>query len=172
MVSARKAPRTSPRKSPTQSRSQITVDAILSASGQVLVEHGYEGMTTNQVARVAGVSIGSLYRSSSFIGTMRRVARGVARETAQVTLNRVAGNAFRDQLAGLLRQAGRQVETEVYKRTPFGRRYIDIEVSMGGKVLGGIETKVGASRYKPLQQLKDWWLTNIENYPVNLARQP
>jgi hypothetical protein len=71
-----------------------------------------------------------------------------------------------------LQKAGRDVATEVYKPTPFGKRFIDIEVSQDGTVLGGIETKVGSSRYGPLQQLKDWWLTNIEGYPVNVARSP
>lgn len=96
----------------------------------------------------------------------------VARGAAQVTLNRAAGNAFRDELASQLSQAGRQVTTEAYKRTPFGKRFIDIEVSRDGTVLGGIETKVGASRYAPLQRLKDWWLTEMEGYPVNVARKP
>ena len=89
---------------------------------------------------------------------------------AQITRNRMAGNAFRDELASLLRQAGLGVETEVYKRTPIGKRYIDIQVSRGETVLGGIETKVGASRYTPTQKFKDAWLLNIEGYIVNIAR--
>jgi uncharacterized membrane protein len=90
----------------------------------------------------------------------------------QIVKNRIAGNTFRDELAALLRQAGREVRTEVYKKTPFGGRYIDIEVRLNGKILGGIETKVGSSRYTNLQQLKDWWLKNIDGYIVNVARQP
>ena len=89
---------------------------------------------------------------------------------AQVTLNRIAGNAFRDSLAASLRAAGRDVETEVYKSTPFGKRFIDIEVSKDGQVLGGIETKVGSSPYTSLQQLKDWWLKDALGYTVNVAR--
>ena len=97
----------------------------------------------------------------------------VKREIAQVTKNRAAGNAFRDDLAEQLRLAGRDVETEVYYWTPFGKRFIDIEVSMDGTILGGIETKVGTSRYTTLQQVKDWWLKNNNNgYIVNVARQP
>jgi RHS repeat-associated protein len=93
---------------------------------------------------------------------------------AQVQINRAAGNAFRDELANGLIAEGRQVATEVFKRTPFGARYIDIEVSQAGKVLGGIETKVGASRYTPLQRLKDIWLdlNTPGGYPVNLVRKP
>jgi RHS repeat-associated protein len=91
---------------------------------------------------------------------------------ALVQINRRLGNAFRDELADLLRKEGREVATEVYKKTPFGKRFIDIEVSMNGRVLGGIETKVGNSRYTVLQRLKDWYLEAVQGYPVNLVRRP
>ncbi|MED5619933.1 TetR/AcrR family transcriptional regulator [Ideonella sp. BN130291] len=52
----------SPRKLPRQSRSQATVDAILDATAQVLVERGYADTSTNAVAQRAGVSVGSLYQ--------------------------------------------------------------------------------------------------------------
>jgi RHS repeat-associated protein len=91
---------------------------------------------------------------------------------ALVQANRTAGNVFRDELAGLLQKEGRQVSTEVFKKTPFGARFIDIEVSQGGRVLGGIEAKVGASRYNTLQRLKDLWLEKVQGYPVNLVRKP
>jgi hypothetical protein len=94
-----------------------------------------------------------------------------AAQPAQVTLNRAAGNAFRDEVADLLRKAGREVSTEVYKKTMFGGRVIDIEVSMEGKVLGGIETKLGNSPYTASQQAKDMWL-KLNNYPVNVLRGP
>jgi AcrR family transcriptional regulator len=54
--------RTSPRKEPRQQRSKETVDAILAATAQVLVRHGYEGANTNRIAEAAGVSVGSLYQ--------------------------------------------------------------------------------------------------------------
>lgn len=50
-----------PRKSPRQSRSQATVEAILEASARIFDEEGGAG-TTNRIAEVAGVSIGSLYQ--------------------------------------------------------------------------------------------------------------
>ncbi len=55
-------PRTSPRKLPTQGRSKATVEAILAATAKVLTKDGYEGASTNRVAKVAGVSVGSLYQ--------------------------------------------------------------------------------------------------------------
>lgn len=52
----------SPRKQPRQDRSVATVNAILDATARVLVEEGYERATTNRIAAVAGVSVGSLYQ--------------------------------------------------------------------------------------------------------------
>jgi AcrR family transcriptional regulator len=52
----------SPRKAPKQRRSKATVAAILEATARVLKEEGYERASTNRIAKVAGVSIGSLYQ--------------------------------------------------------------------------------------------------------------
>lgn len=54
--------RTSPRKSPVQKRSKITVDVILEAAARVLAKEGAEALTTNRIAEVAGVSVGSVYQ--------------------------------------------------------------------------------------------------------------
>jgi AcrR family transcriptional regulator len=51
-----------PRKQPLQERAAVTVDAILIAVEQVLERHGLAGLTTNRVAEIAGVSIGTLYQ--------------------------------------------------------------------------------------------------------------
>ncbi|MCB9640041.1 MAG: TetR/AcrR family transcriptional regulator [Myxococcales bacterium] len=51
-----------PRKKPRQRRAQETVEALLTATAQLLDEEGYEQLSTNQIARRAGVSIGSLYQ--------------------------------------------------------------------------------------------------------------
>ena len=58
---SRKTP-TDIRKSPRQARSRATVQAILEAAARVFVEDGLEGATTNRIAVVAGVSVGSLYQ--------------------------------------------------------------------------------------------------------------
>jgi AcrR family transcriptional regulator len=50
------------RKSPKQSRSKLTVDAILAATAHILAEEGYEATNTNRIAEIAGISIGSLYQ--------------------------------------------------------------------------------------------------------------
>jgi AcrR family transcriptional regulator len=50
------------RKRPKQERSQATVEAILTATTRILTEQGYAQFTTNRVAELAGVSVGSLYQ--------------------------------------------------------------------------------------------------------------
>ena len=51
-----------PRKLPRQSRSAMTVDAIIEAAARILEHGGVDGYTTNNVAERAGISIGSLYQ--------------------------------------------------------------------------------------------------------------
>jgi AcrR family transcriptional regulator len=51
-----------PRKAPVQARSTITVEAIATATIQVLLSHGTERLTTTRVAERAGVSVGTLYQ--------------------------------------------------------------------------------------------------------------
>ena len=51
-----------PRKQPTQARARETVEAILTAASQVLIQYGYEQTTTARIATRAGVSVGSLYQ--------------------------------------------------------------------------------------------------------------
>ena len=51
-----------PRKSPVQARSTASVNAILEATIQVLLQVGKERLTTTRVALRAGVSVGTLYQ--------------------------------------------------------------------------------------------------------------
>lgn len=49
-------------RAPRQARSRATVDAIIEATARVLALRGYAGCTTNHIAEVAGVSVGSFYQ--------------------------------------------------------------------------------------------------------------
>jgi AcrR family transcriptional regulator len=57
-----RSPGLSPRRTPSQDRSRRTVERILEAATRVLSEHGYDGASTNRIAKAAGVSNGSLYQ--------------------------------------------------------------------------------------------------------------
>ncbi|HZV38060.1 MAG TPA: TetR/AcrR family transcriptional regulator [Pseudoxanthomonas sp.] len=55
-------PLTKPRKKASQERSRATVDALVEATARILVEEGFDKASTNRIAEVAGVSVGSLYQ--------------------------------------------------------------------------------------------------------------
>ncbi len=71
-----------PRKSASQDRSRATVEALLDATARILVREGYERASTNRIAAVAGVSVGSLYQyfpnKESIVGAL------VARHNRQI----------------------------------------------------------------------------------------
>lgn len=73
-----------PRKTPRQERAHATVEAILQASTYILIEDGWEGLTTNRVADRAGVNIASLYQyfpnKEAIVGELQR--RHVAKARA------------------------------------------------------------------------------------------
>ncbi|HEY0198414.1 MAG TPA: TetR/AcrR family transcriptional regulator [Rhodanobacter sp.] len=55
-------PLTKPRKQASQARSRATVDALVEATARILVHDGFDKASTNRIADMAGVSIGSLYQ--------------------------------------------------------------------------------------------------------------
>lgn len=50
------------RRPPKQSRAHATIADILAATARIIERDGYEALTTNEIARVAGVGVGSLYQ--------------------------------------------------------------------------------------------------------------
>ncbi|SCB53664.1 transcriptional regulator, TetR family [Bradyrhizobium shewense] len=57
-----RTPPTKPRKNALQARSRATVDALVEATARILVREGFEKASTNRIAEIAGVSVGSLYQ--------------------------------------------------------------------------------------------------------------
>jgi AcrR family transcriptional regulator len=55
-------PLINPRKNASQERSRATVDALVEATARILVRQGFDKVSTNRIAEVAGVSVGSLYQ--------------------------------------------------------------------------------------------------------------
>src|SRR5260370_38447536 len=80
---------TNPRKLASQERSRSTVDALLEATARILVKEGYDQASTNRIAEVAGVSIGSLYQYFPSKEALR--AAGIDRHTQEGS--QVTGNA-------------------------------------------------------------------------------
>lgn len=72
-----------PRKSPVQARSTASVESILEATIQILLNVGKEQLTATRVAHRAGVSVGTLYqyfpnKSALLQGALRRHLESVA----------------------------------------------------------------------------------------------
>ena len=91
-----------PRKRPRQARSRNTVDAILIAAADVLLQAGLAGFNTNAVAQRAGVSIGSLYQF--FPGKEAILATLVRDMRREMLADLVAAHAAADRadLAGAI----------------------------------------------------------------------
>lgn len=79
-----------PLKKPTQARSKATYQAILEATTHILITQGYEALTTNHVAEIAGVSIASLYQyfpnKESLVATLHTDHAKQTRKTINTTL--------------------------------------------------------------------------------------
>jgi AcrR family transcriptional regulator len=72
------------RKEPVQRRARETVDAILTATERIVREQDFERVTTNEIARLAGVSVGSLYqyfpsKQALIVAVAERREIGIAR---------------------------------------------------------------------------------------------
>lgn len=50
-----------PRRTPAQQRSRERYARMLSSARTVLIEHGFESFTFDEVARIADIPIGTLY---------------------------------------------------------------------------------------------------------------
>src|SRR3984885_14751900 len=74
--------RTNPRKSASQKRSHFTVNALLEATARILVREGFDKASTNRIAEVAGVSVGSLYQY--FPGKEALVAAVIERHQQEI----------------------------------------------------------------------------------------
>ena len=78
----RRKPLTKPRKHAAQERSRATVDALVEATARILVREGFDKASTNRIAEVAGVSIGSLYQY--FPGKEALVVAVIERHNAEI----------------------------------------------------------------------------------------
>jgi AcrR family transcriptional regulator len=75
-------PLTKRRKEASQERSRATVDALIDATARILVREGFDQASTNRIAEVAGVSVGSLYQY--FPGKEALVAAVIERHQQEI----------------------------------------------------------------------------------------
>lgn len=97
-------PKLGARKTPRQSRSRDTVEAILTATADILARRGYAALTTNRIAERAGVNIASLYQyfpgKEAIVAELRR-RHGAA---ARTTVRRILTEDGKSDLASTLRR--------------------------------------------------------------------
>lgn len=96
------------RKTPRQARARATVDAILFAAAHILKTDGQSGFTTNRIAEVAGVSIGSLYQyfpnKQAIVDALRERHDKFYEHEVQEGIERSISLDFREGLQRMLRQ--------------------------------------------------------------------
>ncbi|MCI8210033.1 hypothetical protein AUC61_10850 [Pseudomonas sp. S25] len=95
-----------PRKSAVQARSVATVDALHTATLQVLTQHGLKRCTTTRVAERAGMSVGSLYqyypnRDALLAAVLEKHLLEVV-ETVELACARYHGKAVAEMAAGFV----------------------------------------------------------------------
>src|SRR6266436_6765735 len=98
-----------PRKSPVQARSTASVEAILEATVQVLLDAGKERLTTTRVASRAGVSVGTLYQYFPNKSALLQAALRHHLEEVTEAVERVA----REQKGNIAQQMGARVNKAV-----------------------------------------------------------
>jgi AcrR family transcriptional regulator len=96
--------KTNPRKMASQERSRLTVDALVEATARILIKEGYDRASTNRIAEVAGVSIGSLYQY--FPSKEALVAAVIDRHTQEIS--KVTRNALVKLAARPIEAAARE----------------------------------------------------------------
>jgi RHS repeat-associated protein len=134
------------------------------------VRDTYNAMTTIGRSDEGDYLLGERAADATLLFLGGRGVSGTGSRIPQVMKNQLRGNAFRDDVARTMQNAGFDVQKEVRKSTFFGPRVIDIEVSKNGETRGGIEAKTGNSPYSPMQRAKDAWLNMFDGYIVNVIR--
>ena len=126
-------PQTNPRKTASQRRSRLTVDALVEATARVLTKEGYDKASTNRIAAVAGVSIGSLYQY--FPSKEALVAAVIERHTQE--LSRVVRDTFLKVASRPIGIAARELVAaaiEAHRVDPRLHRVLDEQVPRTGQL--------------------------------------
>jgi AcrR family transcriptional regulator len=139
---------------PTQNRSRETLERVLAAGEQLLIEEGWDGFTVQEVSRRSKVSIGSIYarapsKEALILAVYDRAVERIAAENA-AALNpdeHWHGMAPRDLIIGATRElAGQMLRHQETLRVFMNRSPVDREISERGNV----EVRRLASRYEAL----------------------
>ena len=79
------------RRKPNQARSRDKLELIFEASIRILNKQGMDGFTTNRIAEVAGVSIGTLYQ---YFSNKHEILTALGQREIEATRSRIAAQMF------------------------------------------------------------------------------
>jgi AcrR family transcriptional regulator len=131
-------PATKPRKQASQERSRATVDALVEATARILVREGFDKASTNRIAEVAGVSVGSLYQY--YPGKDALVAAVIDRHNQEIM--QVVRDALAEVAAQPIEKAVRRlvgVAIEAHRIDPKLHRVLAEQIPRTGR-LENVET--------------------------------
>jgi AcrR family transcriptional regulator len=74
------------RRSPNQARSRDKLELIFEASIRILNKQGLEGLTTNRIAEVAGISIGTLYQ---YFSNKQEILNALGQREIETTIGKI-----------------------------------------------------------------------------------
>ena len=117
-----RAARTVQRRKPRQKRAEDTVVVLLDATERVVSKRGFHAATTNHIARVAGVSIGTLYhyfptKEALVSAVVHRMWQGeliAVMQHAQAFQEAPLGDAIRLAVRALVEEIGRKIALYKY----------------------------------------------------------
>lgn len=133
-----RAARTVPRRKPSQKRAEETVTILLEATERVVAKQGFHAATTNHIAKVAGVSIGTVYH---YFPTKEALVAAVVHRMWQGELMAVMkhAQAFEEQpLADAIRLSVRALVAEVASKIDLYRHWYS-EASHLGDLKAGLD---------------------------------
>lgn len=159
---ASRSARTRPKKAvrqARQARSKNTVEAIIEAATRILASDGWDALNTNSIARIAGVSIGSVYEYFPNKGAIVDVIIDRHLTSGEARLAAFAANAP-DQLplekvVELLVQGF----VDIHRDNPKLHRALSGEVPLSSKQ----RARVNGIRNQTIQLVTELIGTSVEN---------
>ena len=145
-----------PRKRPTQERARSTVDAIVLAAAHILRAEGSDRLTTNRIAQVAGVSIGSLYQyfpnKAAVIAELRARHTEWFDQTIRAETRRPYRSSLRDAIRPAIEKltAMHLVDPNLHRALAPGERPVDTEDERAYQAIVREFLVAEASRLRPL----------------------
>lgn len=140
-----------PRKTPRQSRSRATCEAILQAAAHILERGGGEALNTNQIADLAGVSIGSLYQyyptKEAILAELIRQMRHEMHDDMVTAATRAAGQGLEREVDALVAATLRhhlrnpklaQALERIEDQLPMDAEIAQLKQNMAGLIVGAL----------------------------------